>query len=113
MNDAAQRRPTAERFSLSLLVLTGTLAWQTTLLAQDAPVGEWRNIAGDAAATRYLPVDQINADNFNDLEVAWVWRGDNFGPGVDYLLRSTPIYVDGLLYTVAGQRRTVVAIDPA
>ncbi|NNC63610.1 MAG: PQQ-binding-like beta-propeller repeat protein [Gammaproteobacteria bacterium] len=117
MNDAAQRRPRAERYAswLFVLVVTGALAWQAPLIAraQDAPIGEWRNIAGDAAATRYLPVDQINADNFSELEVAWVWRGDNFGPGVDYLLRSTPIYVDGLLYTVAGQRRTVGAIDPA
>ena len=28
-------------------------------------------------------------------------------------MRSTPIYAEGLLYTVAGQRRQVVAIDPA
>ena len=27
--------------------------------------------------------------------------------------RATPIYVDGVLYTVAGERRTVVAIEPA
>ena len=115
MNDAAQRSPRVERFCcpLFVLALTVSLACQAPLLAQNAPVGEWRNIAGDAAATRYLAVDQIDAGNFDDLEVAWVWRGDNFGPGVDYLLRSTPIYVDGMLYTVAGQRRTVVAIDPA
>ena len=83
--------------------------------AQDAgtPEGEWRYVGGDASHTRYSPLDQIDAGNFEDLEVAWVWRGDNFGPGVDNVFRSTPIYVDGLLYTVAGQRRTVVAIDPA
>ena len=45
--------------------------------------------------------------------MAWTWRGDNFGPTVDTIFRSTPIYVDGMLYTVAGQRRTVAAIDPA
>jgi len=74
---------------------------------------EWRYWGADAASTRYLPLDQIRADNFEDLEVAWVWRGDNFGPDVDYVLRSTPIYVDGRLFTVAGSRRTVAAIDPA
>ena len=61
---------------------------------------------------RYLPLDQIDSSNFDNLEVAWVWRGDNFGPAVDYVFRSTPIYADGILYTVAGQRRTVAAIDP-
>lgn len=77
------------------------------------PLGEWRFIGGDAAHTRHLPADQITAANFEKLETAWTWRGDNFGPAVDYVLRATPIYVDGVLYTVAGQRRTVVAIDPA
>ncbi|HSH76601.1 MAG TPA: PQQ-binding-like beta-propeller repeat protein, partial [Longimicrobiales bacterium] len=46
-------------------------------------------------------------------EVAWTWRGDNFGPNLDYFFRSTPIYADGILYTVATPRRQVVAIDPA
>ncbi|HJO04668.1 MAG TPA: PQQ-binding-like beta-propeller repeat protein [Acidobacteriota bacterium] len=74
--------------------------------------GEWRHWGGDTASTRYAPLDQINADNFEDLEVAWVWRGDNYGPSVDNIMRSTPTYVNGVLYTVAGQRRTVVALDP-
>ena len=58
-------------------------------------------------------LDQINGDNFSDLEVAWIWRSDNFGPNLDYFNRATPIYVDGVLYTVASPRRQVVAIDPA
>jgi quinoprotein glucose dehydrogenase len=78
-----------------------------------APVGEWRYIGGDVFHTRYSPLDQITAANFERLEVAWTWRGDNFGPEVDYVFRATPIYVDGMLYTVAGHRRTVAAIDPA
>jgi quinoprotein glucose dehydrogenase len=94
--------------------LAGLLASSLAIPAQERnnPSGEWRYIGGDAWHTRYLPVDQIRADNFEKLEVAWVWRGDNFGPTVDYVFRSTPIYVDGVLYTVAGQRRTVAAIDP-
>jgi quinoprotein glucose dehydrogenase len=74
---------------------------------------EWRYIGGDAGHTRYAPLDQITKENFETLERAWLWRGDNFGPTVDYLFRSNPIYVGGLLYTVAGYRRTVAAIDPA
>ena len=83
--------------------------WHVQAIAQD---GEWRYIGGNAAHTRYTPLDQINAENFEDLELVWLWRGDNFGPRVDYVFRSTPLYVDGLLYTVAGYRRTVAAIDP-
>ena len=75
--------------------------------------GEWRYLGGDAGHTRSSPLDQINGDNFADLEVAWLWRGDNFGPNIDYFNRSTPIFVDGILYTVATPRRQVVAIEPA
>ncbi|MDP6580212.1 MAG: hypothetical protein QF681_06115, partial [Vicinamibacterales bacterium] len=79
-------------------------------VAQD---GGWTHWGGDAASTRYVPFDQINASNFEDLEVAWVWRGDNFGPHVYNIQRSTPIYAEGKLFSVAGERRTVFAMDPA
>jgi len=77
------------------------------------PEGEWRYWGGDAWSTRFSPLEQIDADNFGALRVAWQWRGDNFGPNVDFILRATPIYADGRLFTVAGSRRTVVALDPA
>ena len=32
---------------------------------------------------------------------------------VDYAFKSTPSFVDGILYTVVSERRQVVAIDPA
>ena len=76
--------------------------------------GEWRYLGGDAGHTRSAPqLTQVNASNFSDLEVAWTHRGDNYGPYVEYTTRSTPIYADGLLYTVFSGRRQVVAIDPA
>jgi glucose dehydrogenase len=75
--------------------------------------GEWRYWGGDAWSTRYSPLDQVDAANFGRLEVAWVWRGDNFGPSADNILRATPSYIGGRLFTVAGARRTVAAIDPA
>ena len=76
--------------------------------------GEWHYLGGDAGHTRSAPLlNQINASNFSDLQVAWIWRGDNFGPGVEYTVRSTPVFVDGMLYTVVGQRRQVVGIDAA
>ena len=76
------------------------------------PVGEWRYQSGDAGGTRYSPLDQINAGNFHDLQVDWIWRGDNYSPHPLYLSRSTPSYIDGVLYSVAGYRRTLVAMDP-
>ena len=75
---------------------------------------EWPNITGGYSSTRYLAVDQINASNFNTLKVAWEWRGE-VPPGVelgDINARGLPIYVDNLLYTTSGPRRTVIAMDP-
>jgi glucose dehydrogenase len=95
-------------FALSLAIPPSALAQ----VGADPP-GEWRFFGGDSYATRYSPLDQIDAGNFERLEVAWNWRGDNFGPEVDYVMRSMPLYAGGRLFTVAGSRRTVVAIDPA
>ncbi len=72
--------------------------------------GQWHYLGGDSAHTRYSPADKIDADNFADLEEAWVWNGASFNAASG---RSTPSYIDGILYTVAGPRRHVVAIDPA
>lgn len=72
--------------------------------------GQWEYLGGDAAHTRYSPVDQINAENFEDVEEQWVWDGASFGAQSG---RSTPSYINGRLYTVAGPRRYVVALDPA
>ncbi len=78
------------------------------LTAQEESI-EWMSLGSDFAHTRYLPASQINADNFESLETAWVWDGASFGASSG---RSTPSYIDGVLYTVAGDRRHVVAMDP-
>jgi glucose dehydrogenase len=85
-----------------------TVAACATPDAADPPEGSWLNIAGDSYGQRYSPLDQVNAENFESLEVAWVWDGSDF-PNVN--ARATPIYVDGMLISVAGERRHVVAMD--
>ena len=36
--------------------------------------GEWPTYSGDLGGTKYSPLDQINAQNFDDLEIAWRWQ---------------------------------------
>ena len=36
--------------------------------------GEWPTYSGDLGGTKYSPLDQINAQNFNDLEIEWRWQ---------------------------------------
>ena len=100
----------------AVLVLAVGLGVPPTAVAQLSGVenGEWRYLGGDAGHTRSNPgLTQIHASNFSELEVAWIWHGSNFGAGVEYTTRSTPVFADGVLYTVSGQRRQVVAIDAA
>ena len=70
---------------------------------------EWVTLGGDMSQTRYSPAKQINAENFGTLKNAWTWNGASFNAVSG---RSTPSYIDGKLFTVAGERRYVVAIDP-
>src|SRR4249920_2778751 len=75
------------------------------------PPGEWRSYGGDLANTRYSPLDQINAGNFKNLEVAWRFKTDNLGPRPEFNLESTPLMANGVLYSTAGSRRAVVALN--
>jgi quinoprotein glucose dehydrogenase len=78
-----------------------------------APGGEWRTYGGDLGNTRYSALDQINASNFNKLQIVWSLKTANFGPEPEYRFESTPLMADGVLYTTAGSRRAVVALDAA
>jgi quinoprotein glucose dehydrogenase len=75
--------------------------------------GEWRSYGGDLGNTRYSPLDLIDATNFNKLEVAWRFKTDSLGSHPEYQWQTTPLMVKGRLYTTAGSRRAVVALDAA
>ena len=81
------------------------------LSAQEGRNIEWRSYAADVASTFYSPADQIDAGNFNDLEVAWRFSTRNFGPRPEAILQSTPLMIGGVLYSTVGSRRDVVALD--
>ena len=75
--------------------------------------GEWTTYGADLGNTRYSPLDQINADNFSKLEIAWRFKTDSLGPRPEYQFESTPLMVKGVVYSTAGTRRAVVALDAA
>jgi quinoprotein glucose dehydrogenase len=91
---------------LAVAMLTVTGSGQTTN-------GEWRTYGGDLASTRYSPLDQINAKNFNQLEVAFRFKTEALGPRAEFNYQSTPLMVGGKLYVTAGSRRAVVSLDAA
>jgi len=83
---------------------------QAGLVRGNAP-GEWRYWGADAWSTRYSAADQINAANFDKLQIAWRWNAAVDGP--DEYYRTTPLYANGRLLAVATTRRYAYAIDPA
>jgi quinoprotein glucose dehydrogenase len=96
-----------------IVVLT-ILAASMPLAAQSgAKSGEWRTYGGDLGNTRYAPLDQINAANFSTLEVAWRFKTDTLGPRPEFQFESTPLMVGGIVYSTAGTRRAVVALNAA
>jgi quinoprotein glucose dehydrogenase len=86
-------------------------AWAQTEGQPSTQKGDWPYYFADARGTRYSPQDQINASNFNQLEVAWHFKTDNLGARPEYKLEGTPLEVNGLVYTTAGSRRDVIALN--
>ena len=92
-------------------LVIGVLVATPSAFGQGTENGEWRSYGGDIKNTRYSPLDQIDASNFDDLEIAWRIKMSNFGPNPEYNFQSTPLMVDGVIYSTAGSRRAVVAAD--
>jgi quinoprotein glucose dehydrogenase len=95
----------------------GTAAARTVRGGAEAPGfpstknGEWPYYTADARGSRYSPLDQINANNFNQLEVAWRFKTDNMGTRPEFKLEGTPLMVKGVIYATGGTRRSVAALD--
>ena len=81
------------------------------LIAQGDP-GQWTTYGANLGSQRYSSLDQINKDNFAKLQIAWRFKTNNLGPSPDGLYSSTPLMVNGVLYTTAGTRRPVIALNP-
>ena len=82
--------------------------------AQDV---EWRSYGGDAAGTKYSPLDQIDAETIGDLQIVWrqsvlpdaMREGrEDFTPSI--ASQNTPLMADGRLY-ISSALGTVAALD--
>jgi len=97
---------------LTVPVSDDSPAVSTSTSGPEAEEGQWTTYGGNLASHRYSPLDQINKDNFGNLQVAWRFNTNNLGPNADRLYSSTPLMVNGTLYTTAGAARSVVALNP-
>src|SRR5256885_2727698 len=102
--------------SVAAALLAGLLLLTIVLLGQSGyqpstKNGEWPYYTADLKGTKYSPLDQINASNFKQLEIAWRFKTDHLGPRPEYKLEGTPLMVKGTVYATAGTRRSVVSLD--
>jgi quinoprotein glucose dehydrogenase len=111
----------SRRFVLAFGALAVVFLWAITPLSlsgQSAATGkpstangEWPYYTADIKGTKYSPLDQIDASNFNKLQVAWRFKTDHLGPRPEYKLEGTPLMVKGSLYVTGGVRRSVISLD--
>ena len=109
-------RVSVSGLALSLATIMGGGATLAQTAADQSYVpstakGDWPANLADLAGSRYSPQDQINASNFNKLEVAWRFKTDMLGARPEYKLEGTPLEVNGTIYSTAGSRRDAVALD--
>jgi quinoprotein glucose dehydrogenase len=109
----SRRRLSILAFVTPFVLLAGTSLHNPLSAQSAAPSGEWRTYGGDLASTRYAPLDQINGNNFNTLQIAWRFKTDAFGPRPEVNFEGTPLMVGGIMYSTVGTRRAVVALDAA
>ena len=91
--------------SLLLLISALTLPAASQSASKGTENGEWHHYGGDLASSRYSPLDQVRAENVDQLRIAWRWESPDkelqaqnarWRQGV---FKPTPVMADGLLYT--------------
>ncbi len=81
-----------KKITMLLSAMTiGLLPINVLAEAPDTSNGEWPFYTGDIKGSRYSPLDQIDADNFEDLELAWSFSTKNLGSRAEYKLEVTPL----------------------
>src|SRR5256714_5267595 len=102
--------------SISIIVALGSL-WLAAqvkdfrsvteaMLRNPAP-GDWLNWRRTDNAWGYSPLDQINRQNVNQLQLAWSWAMDETGAN-----EATPLVYDGVMY-LPNPRGVIQALDAA
>jgi len=112
--DGRDRLPAAGAVLAALLLAASWPSGARPAAAQSgAAGGSWYVWGGDPGSTRYSDLSGIDASNVGDLEIAWRWKMDNYGPSPEFRSQTVPLMVDGMLLATAGMNRDVVAIDAA
>src|SRR6267378_3144910 len=92
----------------AILTTSPTQAQDAAALNAEAAQNDWATHHGTYKSYHYSGLDQINAGNVKNLEVAWMHFPERATRG----LQSTPLALDGVLY-YSGSYSRVYALDGA
>src|SRR5688572_25401275 len=70
----------------------------------------WKTYAGTKSGSRYSSNEQINTENVNQLQVAWIYSSNDKDTGNRSQNQCNPIIVDGILYATS-PRLKLLALD--
>ena len=113
MNKNLRRRSVIWQASLVLALLSAASIATAAFAQSGKGSAEWRHHGRDHAFTRYSPLDQIDAANFEQLEVAWRWKSADHDlreePGT---FRGSALMIGGRVY-IATSLWQIAALDAA
>ena len=103
------------------MAIAALLGWAAVSAQQGAPEGQWPTYGGDLGSTRYSPLEQIDRDTVERLQVVWRWESPDNAivtehrttlPTLPAAFKATPVLVDGILYIKTSMSQAA-AIDAA
>lgn len=79
------------------------------VLAVGSPVAgtDWPSVGGDPGCQRWSVLSEINRENVDRLEVAWVYHTGELDRPTKKNIECTPVVVDGVMYLTTGHLRVV------
>lgn len=92
--------------AMALLLSTGSVLANDSVLAEIAKPEQWAIQTGDYANTRYSTLDKITKDNVKDLRVAWT-----FSTGVLRGHEGAPLVIGDIMYVHTPFPNNVFALD--
>ncbi len=105
----------------NLISISSVIILASSVITANAQ--DWPSYGGDNGSSKYSPLDQISAENVDQLEIVWEWLsldnatvasnladGNNRAVPAGY--KATPLVVDGIMYVSTSFGR-VVALDAA
>ena len=108
----AHASPLRAALIVTASLLAGSVSGEVSferLVASEA-AGEWLTYSGTYRSERFLPLDEVNRDNVDDLKVIWAYQlQPNDIPGAG-LQETTPLVADGIMYLTESPS-SVTALD--